>query len=199
VLGRGDYSSFSILQSCIHEAWARKQASSLETRLRYTPSDVFETFPFPTFDNELNLESIGREFDDLRNSYSVKEMLGITKIYNRFHDKENQDSNIQALRDKQRSIDIEVARAYGWSDISLDHNFIKVPYLPDSDNLRYTISEEARLQILDRLSELNRIRYAEEQSENFVVDSSLGAKIKKSKSSVKKKNQASTSQSSLDF
>ncbi|WP_413465890.1 DUF559 domain-containing protein [Planktothrix agardhii] len=42
-----EYSTFAILQSTIHEIWARFFGSSLEDRLRYTPSDCFETFPFP--------------------------------------------------------------------------------------------------------------------------------------------------------
>ena len=42
-----DYSAFCGLQSQIHESWARFLGSSLEDRLRYTPSDCFETFPFP--------------------------------------------------------------------------------------------------------------------------------------------------------
>ena len=41
------YASFCALQSRPHEIWARFFGSSLEDRLRYTPSDCFETFPFP--------------------------------------------------------------------------------------------------------------------------------------------------------
>ena len=41
------HSSFAVLQSRIHEAWARLLSSSLEDRLRYAASDCFETFPFP--------------------------------------------------------------------------------------------------------------------------------------------------------
>ncbi|CAD5911536.1 type IIL restriction-modification enzyme MmeI [Planktothrix agardhii] len=41
------FSNFGLLQSSIHEIWARFFGSSLETRFRYTPSDCFETFPFP--------------------------------------------------------------------------------------------------------------------------------------------------------
>ena len=41
------HDAFCILQSRLHEIWARFFGSSLEDRLRYTPSDCFETFPFP--------------------------------------------------------------------------------------------------------------------------------------------------------
>jgi hypothetical protein len=38
---------FGLMQSTLHECWARKYSGSLETRLRYSPSDCFETFAFP--------------------------------------------------------------------------------------------------------------------------------------------------------
>jgi len=43
----------------LHEVWARFFASSLEDRLRYTPSDCFETFPFP-----VDFEPSGRSAED---------------------------------------------------------------------------------------------------------------------------------------
>ena len=47
--------------------------------------------------------------------------------------------------------------------LDLGHGFHEVPYLPSNDNLRYTISEPARLEILSRLSSLNRLRWEEEE------------------------------------
>ena len=41
------YAAFSVLQSQPHEIWARFLGSSMKDDLRYTPSDCFETFPFP--------------------------------------------------------------------------------------------------------------------------------------------------------
>ena len=41
------HAAFCAIQSRPHEIWARFFGSSLEDRLRYTPSDCFETFPFP--------------------------------------------------------------------------------------------------------------------------------------------------------
>ena len=39
--------AFCALQSRPHEIWARFFGSSMKDDLRYTPSDCFETFPFP--------------------------------------------------------------------------------------------------------------------------------------------------------
>ncbi len=40
-----------LLQSRLHEVWALKQGTRLETRPRYTPTTCFETFPFPFADD----------------------------------------------------------------------------------------------------------------------------------------------------
>ena len=46
-LGFDDVRAFCILQSRVHEIWARLLGSSMKDDLRYTPTDCFETFPFP--------------------------------------------------------------------------------------------------------------------------------------------------------
>jgi type II restriction/modification system DNA methylase subunit YeeA len=46
-VSRDDDSSFGILHSRFHEAWALRLGTSLEDRPRYTPSTTFETFAFP--------------------------------------------------------------------------------------------------------------------------------------------------------
>jgi hypothetical protein len=45
--GRSDDLFFGVLHSRIHEVWALRMGTRLETRPRYTPSTCFETFPFP--------------------------------------------------------------------------------------------------------------------------------------------------------
>jgi hypothetical protein len=47
VIARDDDTTFGILHSRYHEAWALRLGTSLEDRPRYTPSTTFETFPFP--------------------------------------------------------------------------------------------------------------------------------------------------------
>jgi type II restriction/modification system DNA methylase subunit YeeA len=47
VITRDDDTTFGILHSRFHEAWALRLGTSLEDRPRYTPSTTFETFPFP--------------------------------------------------------------------------------------------------------------------------------------------------------
>jgi hypothetical protein len=65
---------FGILQSRIHEIWARRQATQLREResgLRYTPTSCFETFPLPDpTDKQLAaITEAAKELDELRNRW----------------------------------------------------------------------------------------------------------------------------------
>jgi len=44
---REDDYFLGVLQSSVHELWALRQGTQLETRPRYTPTSCFETFPLP--------------------------------------------------------------------------------------------------------------------------------------------------------
>jgi len=96
---------------------------------------------------------------------------GITKIYNQVNSSEPQQEGISALREVHCQIDVAVARAYGWDDIDLEHGFHEIPYLPENDRIRFTISATARIEVLRRLSELNRQRYQEEVEQGLHPDS----------------------------
>lgn len=146
---------FSIIQSTVHEEWARTKGSSLETRMRYTPSDCFETFPFPL--NLTGLEDIGERYYTHRQSIMQTRQEGLTKTYNRFHDPKETAADIQKLRELHVEMDEAVAAAYGWADLKLQHRFHDT-----KQGVRYTLSEAARREVLDRLLRLNHERYAEE-------------------------------------
>ena len=52
-------------------------------------------------------------------------------------------------------MDETVLKAYGWEDINLAHDLYEVDYLPENDRVRYTISPEARKEVLKCLLKLN--------------------------------------------
>ena len=154
------------LQSCFHEMWVKSYSSTLETRQRYVLSDCFETFPFPdSFTPEL--DDMGERYDVLRRHIMTSRNIGLTALYNLFHDPSKNDLELEEMRQLQREIDEAVRDAYGWSDIDLGHGFHEVGYLPANDNVRYTISEPARIEILKRLSALNRQRWEEEEAKGL--------------------------------
>jgi hypothetical protein len=155
---------FAILASAFHAAWAEEYTSTLETRLRYTVADAFETFAFPeggflTSDRGGTgpLKKYGRALHEHRMSVMNRRSEGITKTYNRYHSPEEAASDIQKLRDLHVEMDKAVATAYGWDDLGLGHGFHET-----KQGVRFTISEPARREVLARLLKLNHERYAEE-------------------------------------
>jgi hypothetical protein len=82
---------------------------------------------------------------------------GLTKTYNRLHDSGESAADIQKLRNLHVDMDQAVAAAYGWDDLNLDHGFHTT-----KQGERFTISEAARREVLQRLLKLNHERYAEE-------------------------------------
>lgn len=112
------FAALAVLQSRGHEVWARCFASSLEDRLRYTPSDCFETFPFPVgFEANQLLEASGQQYFEFRAALMVKNNEGLTETYNRFHDPEERSPDILKLRDLHAAMDAAVLTAYGWADL----------------------------------------------------------------------------------
>lgn len=161
VFATDDYALFAVLVSSLHEVWVRKNASTFETRLTYTPSDAFETMPLPN-SLPVYLRKLGARFNEFRTEIMCSSQFGLTDFYNNIHDPDNVDPGFETLRQLHRQIDETIAIAYGWDDLDLGHDFHEVPYLPDNDSLRYTISEPARLEVLRRLAVLNRERYEDE-------------------------------------
>jgi len=149
---------FNLLQSTIHRIWVQQFASTMKEDTRYTPADVFETFPFPSSASLASLESIGESYHETRRQIMLARQEGLTVTYNRFHNPDETSDDIQQLRDLHRQMDEAVAVAYGWGDLSLDHNFCET-----AQGIRYTISETARREVLKRLLALNFERYEEEQ------------------------------------
>lgn len=80
---------FTFLVNSFHEYWAWKFGSTMgSSTLRYSPSDCFETFPFPqniTTQKEQQLEAIGEAYHEHRRQLMLSIQLGLTKTYNLFH------------------------------------------------------------------------------------------------------------------
>ena len=155
-----DFGSFAALSCTFYEAWAREYSSSLGETLRYTPRKCGETYPFP--DDIVALRSIGSSFHIARHNVMERLKDGITPTYNRFHDSGKTDSDIQNFRKLHVEMDQAVAIAYGWTDLDLDHGFHDT-----KQGVRFTISEAARREVLQRLLKLNHERYAEEEKQGL--------------------------------
>ncbi len=188
-------SFFCILQSRVHEIWTRFFSSSLEDRLRYTPVDCFETFPFPeNWETNPTLEAIGKEYYEYRAALMVRNNQGLTDTYNRFHDPDEYDPEILKLRELHTAMDKAVLDAYGWSDIPTDCDFI-LDYEEEEDTenssgrqkkkpWRYRWREEIHDEVLARLLDLNQKRAEAE------ILGGKGAEKSKTKGNTKKTRKA---------
>jgi hypothetical protein len=167
---------FSVLQSRTHEIWARFFSSTLKDDMQYTPSDCFETFPFPdSFEADAMLEAMGKEYYESRAALMVKNNEGLTKTYNRFHDPSETSPDIQKLRDLHAAMDRAVLDAYGWTDLNPTCEFL-LDYEEDEEDSedasksrkkkkpwRYRWPDDFRDTVLARLLELNKQRAEQER------------------------------------
>ena len=156
-----DHYHFALLQSHAHEVWLRRQASTMRTDIRYTPTDCFQTFPFPQSPNATHrkaAERIGREYYEHRQQVMTHTRRGLTKTYNRFHDPACMDADITRLRDLHAEMDRAILACYGWDDVDLKHDF----YPNDRKKTRYMPSREAQREVFLRLLELNQQLASEE-------------------------------------
>ncbi len=158
------YAAFALLQSRLHEEWARLLTSSLGDTLRYSASDCFETLPFPLeWSTNEALMAAGEAYDQYRTQLMNDTNQGITKTYNRFHDPNERDSRMQALRGLHAAIDQAALNAYGWADVQVRSDF----YAEESSSAaqdepgvsyRYRWSDDVQAEVLARLLELNAER-----------------------------------------
>ena len=124
------YKWLSLLQSTIHEVWARHCSSSFGNALRYNPSDAFETFPLPNnfvnqdINNEINkMEQLGKKLHEYREEFMQRNNFGLTTTYNLINDPRVNSEDILFLRSLHCQIDKEVLNEYGWGDICPEYGF----------------------------------------------------------------------------
>ena len=137
--------------------------------LRYTPSDCFETFPFPDdWESIASLEDAGNGYCECRAALMIRRNEGLTKTYNRFHDPDEDSPDIMRLRELHTAMDRAVLEAYGWSDIPTECDFFLDYEIDDEEwgnkkkPYRYRWPDEIRDEVLARLLELNAERAKEE-------------------------------------
>ncbi|PUB19782.1 hypothetical protein C8K30_1261 [Promicromonospora sp. AC04] len=152
VFATDEYGLQAVLSSSLHQIWAITYGSGMRNDPRYTPSDVFETFPRPPLSGRL--EAIGRVLDEERREIMLRSGLGLTKLYNRVNDAEVRgDEDVDRLRELHVHLDHAVVEAYGWRDIRLQHGIHGY-----RQTMRWTVSPTARTELLDRLLEENHRR-----------------------------------------
>lgn len=156
-----DRRKFAILQSNIHITWVFKYCSTMGATIRYTRTDVFDTFPFPE-NKDTALAETGKRYNSFRSKLMLEDNYGLTSLYNLFNDPSVDSSKINELRFIHTEMDYAVAYAYGWEDLDLGHDFYDT-----KQGVRFTISEEVRREVLQRLLKLNHKRHDEEVQQSL--------------------------------
>lgn len=109
----------------------------------------------------------GQAYHDFRAELMVNRQEGLTKTYNRFHDRGENTPDIARLRELHAEMDAAVLRAYGWDDLAerARPEFIE----QDSDEgkqakTRLDWPSEFKDEVLARLLALNAERAAAERA-----------------------------------
>jgi hypothetical protein len=164
VFADDSFAHFSVVQSRIHDLWARMFGTSMRDDLRYTGTTCYENYPFPKPTPEL--QAAGISYNDQRACTLVSLQLGLTKLSNRLNSPDDQSKEIMRLRELHAAMDKAVLDAYGWPDIVPAYEFSG-----DYDNedgsagsVRLNFTEEVRDEILRRLLALHAERLKAEQS-----------------------------------
>ncbi|WP_329050010.1 hypothetical protein OG738_44150 [Amycolatopsis sp. NBC_01488] len=151
------YGVQAVLSSNLHQIWAITYGSGMRNDPRYTPSDVFETFPRPAMAGRL--DAAGRILDERRRAIMMRRDLGLTKLYNLVNDPTvRQDKEVDRLREIHIEIDEATMAAYDWDDVPLGHGFHTHRQVQ-----RWTVCPAARVEVLDRLLLENHRRARKER------------------------------------
>jgi hypothetical protein len=173
VFALSSYEDLAVLSSSSHFCWVLRYASTMRTDIRYAHSDVFLTLPRPQLNpptvpdlsrdhaivHATELAALGKRLDIRRRELMLGRSWGLTTTYNSIHNPAVRDPEIIELREIHEAIDHAVLAAYGWSDLDP-----QIGHHPTKIGTRWTVSREARFELLDRLLEENHRRHAAEES-----------------------------------
>jgi hypothetical protein len=162
ILPGAEFSKFSVLQSRVHELWVRTFGVTLKDDLRYTPSDCYETFPFPCVSQSLG--DLGERYYNLRKEILVRNKIGLTPLYKLFNKSGCDRGDVVGLRCIHDELDALVLRAYGWDDLA---EIASSRFLSEQDEFDHAYQQrlfwpsDFRDEVLARLLALNDGRVSE--------------------------------------
>ncbi|MCY4726808.1 SAM-dependent DNA methyltransferase [Nocardioides sp. STR2] len=152
VVSSDSAAELAVLTSSMHWSWIIQRGSTMKSDTVYTPTDVYQTFPRPGLIS--GLERVGTELDTVRHEIMRRRDLGLTALYSLVNDADVQrDSDVDRIREIHVEVDRATMTAYGWDDVDLHHGFHTYRQME-----RWTVAPAARVEILDRLLELNHER-----------------------------------------
>ncbi|MFV9646354.1 MAG: Eco57I restriction-modification methylase domain-containing protein, partial [Desulfobacterales bacterium] len=115
-------SVFAFLQSGIHYNWAWKYCTTMKADLSYTPTAIFQTFPFPqnaSSEIKEQTELTGKKYHGHRRQLMLKMQLGLTKTYNQFHNPDLREFSNDDIAIISTMKDKEFQKQYGKETVNL--------------------------------------------------------------------------------
>jgi hypothetical protein len=150
----------ALLSSSAHFAWTLRFKSTMGvgSALRYSITDLFETFVPPASIGEL--DQVGEQLDSARLRICLHRNIGLTQLHNLVHAPGSAATDVQELQAMLQVIDDKVLELYGWSDL------IELNDFQETDlGSRWTVSTSTRAELVDRLLALNLGAHALEQAQ----------------------------------
>ena len=116
---------FALLQSTLHQLWAAWRCGTLgATTINYATSSALETWPMPASSQTgTEIDLLGERYHSLREKLMHEMGVGLTGLYNDFHDPDCTRSGIAALRQLHIELDLACLAVYDWLDVSPDFGF----------------------------------------------------------------------------
>ncbi|ODS66614.1 MAG: ATP phosphoribosyltransferase regulatory subunit [Acidovorax sp. SCN 65-108] len=191
IVALNNWDDLALLQSGIHWAWALEYGNKLANRPQYLPTTCFDTFAFPSV-LCAEMAGLGESFYAKRKELTSSRAIGTTTAHNMIDSASETSSDVVELRTLMEKIDKAVLASYGWDDIDLSHGF----HL-GAQGIRFTFSEKARIEILQRLLALNHQRYKEEVAKGLHADATPYSSTRSPRAG--RVSGAATAQPSFDF
>lgn len=180
------FGQFCCLSSRIHELWALRFGGDLGESTFYSLDEVFKTFPLPyKSEADVALISAGENYSNFRGSLMVARGEGLTKTYNRFHNRQERAADIQRLRELHADMDRAVLEAYArgetdeakaavWRDLAARSKPEFIEQEADEGKkakTRLDWPQAFKDEVLGRLLDLNAERAAAEKAAGLVATS----------------------------
>ena len=168
---------YAISLSTGFRAWLEKfSGGNLGETLSLSISESIAKYPVP----EQRVASAGIEaaaqFNRLAVEFSAAHCGGLTDVMNAIHFPDGADTTIIELRRLLSVIDAEVAAAYGWNDADVAYDFRAYDGGSSNDKWRWALSADVTVDLLGRLTALNRERFEAAASSNGEAPISMKSK-----------------------
>jgi hypothetical protein len=151
-----------ICLSSLFRGWVEAfSGGKLEGRLQISITESVSKYPLPTLKVSDEGESAAAAFNKLAVQFSSENQCGLTDVMNALHAPTNADTTVVELRRLLATVDAQVVAAYDWTDIDITYDFREFAGGSVNDPWRWALSEEATVELMRRLSELNRQRFEE--------------------------------------